>query len=164
MAYRINKIHRGFTLIELLVVIAIIGILSAIVLVALDDARERGRDGTRKSQFNEVLKALEMYYSDFGFYPDDGTPGDNTSGDTLSFISSGFISTQYLKRLPDQPERYYYCVSDDRKSILLAVDTENDGGGSEYCAITRGTGSGVTGHGCDAWIAVNATESCTMRF
>ena len=49
---------RGFTLLELVIVITIIGIISAIVLVALGESRAKGRDGQRAAQTQEFLKAF----------------------------------------------------------------------------------------------------------
>jgi len=69
--FNINKASRkqsGFTLIELLVVIAIIGILSSIVLAALNTARSRGNSAKIKSQLTQIRAAAELYYSVNGSY------------------------------------------------------------------------------------------------
>ena len=49
----------GFTLIELLVVIAIIGILSSVVLVSLNSARSKGKDGRVQEETNQIKTWLE---------------------------------------------------------------------------------------------------------
>ncbi|MCK4799422.1 prepilin-type N-terminal cleavage/methylation domain-containing protein [Candidatus Parcubacteria bacterium] len=58
--------EKGFTLIELLVVIAIIGILASIVLVSLNDARNRGYDAEIKAELAQIRNAVEMFYDDEG--------------------------------------------------------------------------------------------------
>ena len=64
---------KGFTIIELLVVIAIIGLLTAVILVSLGTARQRGADAGKIRSVAEVKSALNFYFNDFdagnGKYP-----------------------------------------------------------------------------------------------
>lgn len=70
-----KKPFKGFTLIELLVVIAIIGLLSSIIMVAVNGARDKARRVVALANIKQMQKALEMYYNDMGFYPPDVNRG-----------------------------------------------------------------------------------------
>jgi prepilin-type N-terminal cleavage/methylation domain-containing protein len=55
--------QKGFSLIELLVVIAIVGILSAVILSAVSNARKSGKDASAQSSIESIRGAAEIYSS-----------------------------------------------------------------------------------------------------
>jgi type II secretion system protein G len=61
----------GFTLIELLIVIVILGILAAIVVIAVGAFNDRGQKAACKSDVKAVEVAVEAYRAKTSNYPTD---------------------------------------------------------------------------------------------
>ncbi|MCX6715960.1 MAG: type II secretion system protein [Candidatus Taylorbacteria bacterium] len=131
-----KKYTRGFTLIELLVVIAIIGILSSIVLVSLNSARNKGKDARIVSSVQQLRTQLEADYNgaDYraGFSAANTiiqTAGSNyltltadatTNGGTINAVTTGTYPTitayALYGSLPSQAGAKYFCIDSTGKT------------------------------------------------
>ncbi|MFH1656846.1 MAG: type II secretion system protein [Candidatus Nealsonbacteria bacterium] len=75
-----KKNSAGFTVIELLLVIAIIGLLSAIALISLIDAKNKTRDTKIDTSISQIRVQAQVWYNDHndsGNYYYDGFCGDD---------------------------------------------------------------------------------------
>lgn len=89
-----KNILSGFTLIELIVVIAVLGILSTVVIVAVNPTEQlsRGRDSSRKAAISQLGRSIFNYVTVKGAYPVQGTTW-----------MTQLTASQDIKALPKNP-------------------------------------------------------------
>lgn len=89
------KSQKGFTLIELLVVIGILAILLAIVLIAINPARQfaQANNTKRNSDVQTLLNAIHQYAADNAGSLPQGlrVPTDITAGTTYAISSNATV-------------------------------------------------------------------------
>jgi len=133
-----NIKHRGFTLLEILLVVAAIGILAAIVIVAIDPNRQLGkvRDAERQNEVATLKNALEQYTIEAGSYPSEipvqsyKTVCNSSSSeiDSTDCSNNGYVNLSddlddQLAKIPRDPQK-------DESDASTGYEVSRDGNGN----------------------------------
>lgn len=170
-----SQCRRGFTLVELLVVIAIIGILIALLLPAVQAAREAARRSQCSNNLKQLGLALHNYHDTYkslpaGYirqHPSDGDRYANWSWGSavLPFVEQQALYDQIdpstnqldvaianatLRGLMQQPNSAFRCPSD------TGPDTVNDAGNVRKMKDSGGTMRHLA---TSNYVAVNRTHN-----
>jgi prepilin-type N-terminal cleavage/methylation domain-containing protein len=114
--------RRAFTLVELLVVIAIIGILVALLLPAIQAAREAGRRSSCQNQIRQLAIALHNHHDTRLKFPagaqQDVYPSPNPTQSTTAFRGTSWI----VLSLPYMEQQPLYQQYDQKVSYTNAIN------------------------------------------
>ena len=126
--------EKGFTLIELLIVIVILGVLASLITGNFIVSLKKGNDAKRKTDLQEISKAIELYYEDWGTYPTFTGNKIPTTATSLCYANdTSKCSTKiYMQKLPtDAKSDCYYAYFTDGKTyykIYSYIENELDSG------------------------------------
>jgi prepilin-type N-terminal cleavage/methylation domain-containing protein len=129
-----RNFRHGFTLIELLVVIGILGILMAIVLVAVNPARQfaNARDTQRRSDLYGVTNALYQYAVEHnGVIPTNVSTNPTHVGTGAGLVNlSTLLAPTYIAAIPKDPsngtdaDTQYILYKDVNGRVIASAASE----------------------------------------
>ncbi len=142
--------RRAFTLVELLVVIAIIGILVALLLPAVQAAREAARRMSCTNNLSQIILAAQNYEMAFRFYP----CGTVDEQGPIRNVPKGYHHNWVAQLLPYMEETTTYRhidfsvgVYDDKNTAVREVQIS-----TLHCPSSPHTTSGGFGDEPQLWL------------
>ena len=127
--FQLLKNKKGMTLLEIMIVLAILAGLIAVLATQVQGRLKRAKINQARIQIGEYGKALDMFYTDCGFFP---------SADTgLQALTSAPSNCQnwgpdpYIKKVSKDPWNHDYVYeSDGGKFKLKSYGSDGKEGGS----------------------------------
>lgn len=158
-----NNSRRAFTLVELLVVIAIIGILVALLLPAVQAAREAARRTQCKNHLRQIGLAFLTHEDAYGYFPSGGWgylwTGDPDMGSgerqpggwaysVLPFLEEGAVhvvgqglsqaqKSQALMLQKTQPIQVFHCPSRRRPEVSYGPEVSRNAANPEGDLVAK---------------------------
>jgi prepilin-type N-terminal cleavage/methylation domain-containing protein len=129
-----NRGPKGFTLVELLVVIAIIAVLVALLLPAVQFAREAGRRSTCANNMRQLALAFHGYHDTFAYLP----PGISVLGGQspqpflswnarlLPFLEQSALWNEILEAYVQDPNFLDVPPHTNRATVVAAFGCPSD--------------------------------------
>jgi prepilin-type N-terminal cleavage/methylation domain-containing protein len=138
--------YAGFTLVEILVVVAILGVLVALLLPAIQKARESARKSQCANHLKQIGLGMQAYLLDYRAFPpgyistvlpdhDDGGPGWGWAALIMSYIEQAALRDKIdptvslrndaaaLVRLTSLP--LFVCPSDDTFEPIIDIPSKS---------------------------------------
>jgi len=157
-SYACDSVRRGFTLVELLVVIAIIGVLVALLLPAVQQARESARRMQCTNNLKQIGLAVHNFHDTYGHFPYGGRDGHHVSESTNSCCRSktvhGFNWTFRILPFLEQGNIF---------ELASEADDPDPASGDYHPAEDLVSRSAVTTYYCPTRRAVTAYEGGHYR-
>lgn len=105
-----TKQKAGFTLIEIIVVSAVVFLMATVAYAAINISKARSRDARRLGDMKQIVTALDIYYDQFGHYPDphsykpsvSNCGGYDISSDAQPFLDP-LLTAGILSQSPTDP-------------------------------------------------------------
>jgi type II secretion system protein G len=132
--------QKGFTLIELLVVIAIVGILAGIIIVSMSGATGNANDARRKSDINNISKAILAYQASNGTTPTSSGVWCDLKQDGTGCSNFPSAISKYMPIIPTDPSNTFYRYYSDGNNFALR-STLASGGVYGYSSTSGGYSS-----------------------